>query len=54
MCDMFNDLSIRDIIDRRLKGLCDDIKYLGNIGTHANEESANKEDAEQALHFTDL
>lgn len=54
ICDMVNDLSSRDIIDHRLRGLCDDIKYLGNIGAHANEEEANKPDAEQALHFTDF
>lgn len=54
ICDMIKDLANRGIIDHRLKGLCDEIKFLGNIGAHANEEQANESDAQTALHFSDF
>jgi hypothetical protein len=54
ICDMIKDLANRGILDSRLKGLCDDIKYFGNVGAHPDEEEASKSDAQTALHFTEF
>ena len=51
---MINDLTNRGILDYRLKDICNEIKYIGNLGAHVKEEEADKADAEQALNFADF
>ncbi len=53
VCDMIKELVNWGILDGKLKDLADGIKYLGNIGAHVKEEDANKDDAKQALEFSD-
>ena len=49
--DMIKQLVKSGLLDRRLKSLCDKIKFLGNTGAHNKVETANQEDAEMVLQY---
>jgi len=52
--DMIKQLVKLGLLDARMKGLCDKIKFLGNTGAHFKVETADKDDAKTVLRYSEF